>query len=131
MSSKNWISTANAKDKEATATVYLKEGNGEIWIEGKIGNDYFKGRLSLLQRVTKLFREVKQNYDLKVRVKGGGLKGKSDAIVGATAKAVVKIIPESRSILEAEGFLKIDPRRKESKKTGQPGARKKIQFSKR
>ena len=129
--SKNWISTATAKDKEATATVYLRAGNGQILIEGKTGTDYFKGRPSLLEGILKLFKEVNQNYDLQVRVKGGGLKGKADAIGVATAKAMVKIFPEFKIPLKTKGFLKSDPRQVESKKIGQPKARKKIQFSKR
>ena len=122
---------ATAKDKEATATVYLRVGNGQVLIEGKNGVDYFKGRLPLLERILELFKEINQTYDIQVSVKGGGLKGKADAISVAAAKAVVRILPEFRLPLKAKGFLKSDPRQVEPKKIGQPKARKKIQFSKR
>ena len=122
---------ATAKDKEATATVYLKAGKGQILIEGKSGTDYFKSRPSLLERILQLFKEINQTYDLQVNVKGGGLKGKADAIGVAAAKAVVKLLPEFKLPLKTKGFLKSDPRQVEPKKIGQPKARKKIQFSKR
>ena len=128
---KNWISMATAKDKEVTATVYLKAGKGEVWIEGKSGSDYFKGRPALLEGVGRLFKEINPNYDLWVRAKGGGLKGKADAIVVAAAKAVVKVAPEFKLPLKTKGFLRSDPRQVEPKKFGQPKARKKIQYSKR
>src|SRR5688572_13642311 len=120
---------ARAKDKEATATVFLKEGSGKILIVGKTGSDYFKARPALLERILELFKEIKPNtYDLQVQTKGGGLKGKADAITLAAAKAIVKVSPEFKLPLKAKGFLKNDPRRVEPKKIGQPKARKKIQF---
>jgi small subunit ribosomal protein S9 len=128
---KNWISTATAKDKEATATARLKAGSGKILIKKKIVADYFKSRPALAESILELFKEIKPNYDLQVQVKGGGIKGQSDAIRLAAAKAVVEVLPEFKLPLKAKGFLHNDPRRVESKKIGQPKARKKIQFSKR
>lgn len=123
---------ATAKDKEATATVFLKEGKGEILIAGKVGSDYFKARPALFERILELLKEIKPTiYDLKVQAKGGGLKGKADAITLATAKAIVKVSPEFKLPLKAKGFLKNDPRQVQPKNIGQPKARKKIQFSKR
>ena len=86
----------------------------------------------MVEKILEPFKEIKPTiYDLWVRVKGGGLKGKADAIVLATAKAIVKVLPEFKLPLKAKGFLKNDPRRVEPKKIGRPKARKKIQFSKR
>ncbi len=75
--------------------------------------------------------DVLEKYDIKINLDGGGFKGQSEAARLAIARALVKINPDDKSALRAEGFMTRDPRIVERKKPGQPGARKKFQFSKR
>ncbi len=72
-----------------------------------------------------------RKYDIKVNLDGGGFKGQSEALRLAIARALVKINPEDKPALKAEGFMTRDPREVERKKPGQPKARKRFQFSKR
>jgi small subunit ribosomal protein S9 len=75
--------------------------------------------------------DVKDKYDIKVNLNGGGPKGQAEALRLAISRALVEIDAESRSQLKAAGFLTRDPREVERKKPGQPKARKRFQFSKR
>ena len=75
--------------------------------------------------------EVVEKYDIKINLKGGGFKGQSEAARLAIARALVKINPEDKKALRAEGFMTRDSRSVERKKPGQPKARKRFQFSKR
>ena len=70
-------------------------------------------------------------YDVSVNAHGGGMNGQAGAVRLAVARALTEINPELRALLKPEGFLTRDPRMKERKKAGQPGARKRFQFSKR
>jgi small subunit ribosomal protein S9 len=72
-----------------------------------------------------------EKYDIAVNIDGGGYKGQAEALRLAIARALVKINPEDKSALRAEGFMTRDPRVVERKKPGQPKARKRFQFSKR
>jgi len=74
---------------------------------------------------------VAEKYDIKVNLDGGGFKGQAEALRLAIARALVKINPEDKPALKAEGFMTRDPRSVERKKPGQPKARKRFQFSKR
>ena len=74
---------------------------------------------------------VAENYDIKVNLNGGGYKGQAEALRLAIARALVKINPEDKPALKAEGFMTRDPREVERKKPGRPKARKRFQFSKR
>jgi len=74
---------------------------------------------------------VTEKYDIKINLKGGGYKGQSEAARLAIARALVKLNPEDKPALRAEGFMTRDPRVVERKKPGRPGARKRFQFSKR
>ena len=74
---------------------------------------------------------VEGQYDIKINLKGGGYTGQSEAARLGIARALVKINPEDKAALKAEGFMTRDPRAVERKKPGQPGARRKFQFSKR
>ena len=74
---------------------------------------------------------VEEQYDIKINLDGGGFKGQSEAARLAIARALIKINPEDKSALRAEGFVTRDPRSVERKKPGQPKARKRFQFSKR
>ena len=118
--------------KEAVARVYLSAGTGEFKVNGKEINEYFT--VPQFQKVVLQSLEalgVVNNYDIKVNVCGGGFKGQAEAIRMGIARALVEVNPEDRVTLKKEGFLKRDARVVERKKPGRPGARKRVQFSKR
>jgi small subunit ribosomal protein S9 len=75
--------------------------------------------------------ETASKFDILVRVEGGGMHGQAGAVQHGVARALVEFSAELRGVLKKEGFLTRDPRMKERKKYGQPGARKRFQFSKR
>ncbi len=118
--------------KEAIARVYLSEGKGKITINKRDLAQYFPA--PILQYIVKQplnLLNVAENYDIKVNLSGGGTKGQAEALRLGIARALVKINEEDKSALRAEGFMTRDSRVVERKKPGQPGARKKFQFSKR
>ena len=118
--------------KSSVARVFVFPGNGKIVVNGKPYRDYLC-RDSLATVVTQPLdaTETKDAYDIKVNVKGGGLTGQAGAIRLGIARALLNADAEFRPILKDKGFLTRDPRKVERKKPGQPGARKKFQFSKR
>ncbi len=118
--------------KSSVARVFVFPGNGKIIVNGKPYRDYLC-RDSLATVVTQPLdaTETKDAYDIKVNVKGGGLTGQAGAIRLGIARALLNADAEFRPILKDKGFLTRDPRKVERKKPGQPGARKKFQFSKR
>ncbi len=123
---------AIGRRKAAVARVYLTEGNGNIVIDKRPLDVYFPS--SILQYVVKQplnKLEVADKYDIVAHIDGGGYKGQAEALRLAIARALVKINPEDKSALRAEGFMTRDPRAVERKKPGQPKARKRFQFSKR
>jgi len=118
--------------KASVARIYLNDGKGSITINNKDLKDYFPSdRLQYIvnQPLAKL--DVLGNYDIKVNVYGGGVKGQAEAIRLGIARALVKLNEENKPALKSEGFLTRDSRVVERKKPGQPKARKKFQFSKR
>lgn len=118
--------------KAAVARLFLTEGTGKIVINKREFENYFPSTILqfiVKQPLSKL--EVNDKYDIKINLNGGGYKGQAEAVRLAIARALVKINPDDKSALKAEGFLTRDPRIVERKKPGQPGARKKFQFSKR
>lgn len=119
--------------KAATARVRLYKGKGEITINGKPALEYLSDNKSLLAEITDpIALAGKQNeYDVSIRVAGGGLAGQVDAIKLALSKALTTEMADLRPVLKKAGFLKRDPREKERKKYGLRSARKKEQFSKR
>lgn len=119
--------------KAATARVRLYKGKGEIMINDKPALEYLSNNKSLLAEITDpLALANKQNdYDVSIRVAGGGLAGQVDAIKLALSKALTTEMADLRPVLKKAGFLKRDPREKERKKYGLRSARKKEQFSKR
>ena len=128
------METVNAvgRRKAAVARVILKEGNGAITINHRPLEVYFPS--SILQFIVKqplAKLNVEEQYDIKINLDGGGFKGQSEAARLAIARALIKINPEDKSALRAEGFVTRDPRSVERKKPGQPKARKRFQFSKR
>ncbi len=128
------METVNAlgRRKAAVARVYVNEGAGQIMINNRPLDVYFSSSLLqfvVKQPLTKLGVEAK--YDIKVNLEGGGIKGQAEALRLAIARALVKINPEDKPALKAEGFMTRDAREVERKKPGQPKARKHFQFSKR
>ena len=123
---------AIGRRKAAVARVYVKEGSGVITINKRPLEVYFPS--SILQFIVKQPLNVLQaaeKYDIKVTLGGGGYKGQAEALRLAIARALVKINPEDKPALRAEGFMTRDPRAVERKKPGQPKARKRSQFTKR
>lgn len=123
---------AIGRRKAAVARVYLTEGNGQITINKRPLDVYFPS--SILQYVVKQplnTLEADGKYDIMAHLDGGGYKGQAEALRLAIARALVKINPEDKSALRAEGFMTRDARSVERKKPGQPKARKRFQFSKR
>jgi len=126
------VVNALGRRKAAIARVYVKEGTGKIVINKRSFETYFPS--SLLQYVVKQPLNklgVVELYDITINLQGGGYKGQSEAARLGIARALVKIKPENKPILRAEGFMTRDPREVERKKPGRPKARKRFQFSKR
>ena len=124
---------ALGRRKTAVARVYLTEGTGNIVINGRPLEDYFKEetlRYIVLQPFS--VTETLGKFDTKVTLVGGGTKGQAEAVRLGIARALCEIDKEAyRSVLKAAGFLTRDAREVERKKPGQPGARRRFQFSKR
>ena len=123
---------AIGRRKAAVARVFVTEGTGKIVINKRELENYFPS--SILQYIVKQplnTLDVAEKYDIRVNLDGGGYKGQSEAVRLGIARALVKINPEDKAALRAQGFMTRDPRVVERKKPGQPGARKKFQFSKR
>lgn len=118
--------------KAAVARLFMSEGTGKIVINKRDIENYFPS--SILQFIVKQplnTLEAAEKYDIKINLHGGGYKGQAEAARLAIARALVKVNPEDKAALRAEGFMTRDPRVVERKKPGQPGARKRFQFSKR
>ena len=126
------VVNAIGRRKAAVARVYVSEGSGKITINRRELSEYFPSpilQFVVKQPLNKL--EVAEQYDIKVNLFGGGFKGQSEAVRLAITRALIKIDPESKPALKAEGFVTRDPRAVERKKPGRPKARKRFQFSKR
>ena len=118
--------------KTSIARIFLKDGSGNIQVNGKDYKDYFKTAI-LHARVLQPLEIVSAvgKYDINVNLDGGGVSGQADALKLAIARALVKINEENKPPLKAQGLMTRDPRMVERKKPGQKKARKKFQFSKR
>lgn len=126
------VINALGRRKKAIARIYLQEGKGEITINKRDWKEYFS--TSILQYVVQqpfMLTNTESKYDLNVNLDGGGITGQAEALRLAIARALIKIDPEYRPVLKANGLLRRDPRMVERKKPGQKKARKKFQFSKR
>jgi small subunit ribosomal protein S9 len=123
---------ATGRRKEATARVWLRPGTGQVIVNGRELNDYFGRETSkmILNQPLEIL-EQKGKVDVTVNVKGGGLSGQAGAIRHGIARALCAFNPEFRPALKKAGFLTRDARAVERKKYGQPGARRRFQFSKR
>lgn len=118
--------------KTAVAAVRLRPGTGNIDINGKTFIEYFPSQLSqkTILSPLEMFNEDSK-YDLIVRVRGGGIEAQAIATRLGISRAIVRENEERRSELKKLGYLTRDPRKKERKKYGRAGARKRYQFSKR
>ncbi len=118
--------------KRSIARVYLSSGKGNILINNKLFTDYL-GRPTLATIVRQPLEAIGDvdGYDVKVNVTGGGLTGQAGAIRLGIARALLQINEDFRVPLRQAGFLTRDARKVERKKYGQPGARKRFQYSKR
>lgn len=120
------------KRKSATARVFLMPGTGQIVINQVDHQEYFKDKMQRNVVIQPL--EVtghQEKFDVYINVKGGGYTGQAGAVRLGIARALLEFDSELRPTLRKAGFLTRDPRVKERKKYGQPGARKRYQFSKR
>ena len=118
--------------KSAVARVRLETGTGKILVNGRPFENYFPMeslRVVAVQPLTATGSTDK--FDTHITVTGGGPTGQAGAVRHGLARALLKVDANLRSVLKAEGLLTRDPRMKERKKYGQPGARKRFQYSKR
>jgi small subunit ribosomal protein S9 len=118
--------------KNAVARVFLREGSGKIFVNGIPYEDYF-GKIypEVYVRLPFEITKTSGKFDVKANITGGGKSAQMQALVHGIAKALVQYNSSFQSSLKAAGFLSRDPRKKERKKYGQPGRRKKYQYSKR
>ncbi|MEZ4742350.1 MAG: 30S ribosomal protein S9 [Bdellovibrionota bacterium] len=123
---------AVGKRKSAVARIWMKPGKGEITVNKRPLDEYYLRPTSkMLIMHPMVLTDATEKYDIKINVFGGGLSGQAGAIRHGIAKALSSLDPEMRAILKKEGLITRDSRVKERKLPGQPGARKKFQFSKR
>ena len=130
------MATANTattgRRKTAVARIKLSTGSGKIRVNGRNFDEYFT-TVSMQNTVLKPLEALNavKNYDVEAKTTGGGLQGQAGAISLAIARALNELSEENRAALKADGLLTRDPRMRERKKPGRPGARKRFQFSKR
>lgn len=126
------VHTATGRRRTSVASVRLKTGSGKIEVNCREFNDYFP--TTSLQTAVLRPLELsgrKQTVDISVKTSGGGVNGQAGASSLAIARALLKLDADLRPELKKNGLLTRDPRMKERKKPGRPGARKRFQFSKR
>jgi len=120
------------KRKTSVARVILRPGGGSTWFNGRTIEDYFPRAAHRTAALAPLkIADAEGTYDIRVRVHGGGPSGQAGAVRHGISRALLEVDPNLRSTLKGEGLLTRDPRMKERKKYGQPGARKRFQYSKR
>jgi len=123
---------ATGKRKNAIARVYMKLGSGNFVVNKRSFDEYFtRPSLKMIIKQPLEITGKKDQFDLYVNVSGGGVAGQAGAVKHGISKALLEYDNELRPILKKAGFLTRDARAKERKKYGQPGARKRFQFSKR
>jgi small subunit ribosomal protein S9 len=123
---------ATGRRKTAVASINVVSGKGSVQINGRDIEDYFTtGNMRTIALKPLVVVDGVKKFDVTVKAHGGGLIGQAGALSLALSRALIQINPESRPALKKEGLLTRDSRMKERKKSGQPGARKRFQFSKR
>ena len=127
------VINALGRRKSAVARVYVSTGNGNITINGREMENYFKeDTLRYIVRQALDITGTLAQFDIKANIDGGGIKGQAEALRLAIARALCKVDTEAyRPVLKSNGFRTRDSREVERKKPGQPGARRRFQFSKR
>src|SRR2546422_11698251 len=123
---------ATGRRKTSVARIRMTPGSGKIDINGRSFEDYFP-TAPLQNAVLQPLQAAKlvNTYDLSINTAGGGMAGQAGAARLAISRALLQADANLRGKLKADGLLRRDPRMKERKKSGQPGARKRFQFSKR
>ena len=126
----SWYATG--KRKSAIARVWLMPGSGEITVNKREVDEYFR-RETLRMVLSEPFdlTETRGKYNVKATVVGGGLAGQAGAVRHGITRALMLMNPQNRTVLKKAGMVTRDSRVKERKKYGQPGARKRYQYSKR
>jgi small subunit ribosomal protein S9 len=132
MATKELLVTATGRRKVSIARVRMKPGTGEFSVNDRTLDQYF-GRETSKMILKQPLEVVEQlgKVDITVNVCGGGMSGQAGAIRHGISRALLKLNPDYRPALKKAGFLTRDARSVERKKYGQPGARKRFQFSKR
>ncbi len=123
---------ATGKRKNAIARVWLSAGSGSITVNGKPADDYFERDTSkmVMRQALELIEAIEQ-FDVQATCTGGGKSAQAEAMRHGISRALCALDPEKRAVLKRAGFLTRDARKKERKKYGRPGARKRFQYSKR
>lgn len=120
------------KRKNAIARVFLSPGEGNVSINGREFDDYFpRETLRMIVRQPFDVLDVDGQFNVEATVRGGGIASQAEAVRHGISRALLNVNAENRGPLKKAGFLTRDARKKERKKPGQPGARKKFQYSKR
>ncbi len=126
------VYTATGRRKSSVASVVMSAGKGDILVNKRTFDSYFpRPSLRMVIRQPLEFTGMAGRFDIKAKVTGGGLSGQAGALRLGISRALIKADSDLRPRLKKEGFLTRDPRETERKKYGQPGARKRFQFSKR
>jgi small subunit ribosomal protein S9 len=126
------VINTSGRRKTSVARAYVSAGTGNIVVNGRDYKEYFTTpTLHFYVTQSLVVSNVRNNYDVKVNVNGGGITGQAQAIRLAVAKALVEMNPELKKDLRAAGLITRDPRMVERKKFGQKKARARFQFSKR
>jgi|YelNatPaOPRAMG01_1025707.scaffolds.fasta_scaffold00508_20 small subunit ribosomal protein S9 len=123
---------ATGRRKTAVARIRLIPGTGKIVVNGRQFEQYFTVESLRVHALRPLvLTDATGKYDVFINVKGGGVSGQAGAVRHGLARALLQADPTLRKLLRSEGLLTRDPRMRERKKYGQPGARKRFQYSKR
>jgi small subunit ribosomal protein S9 len=127
-----YLSQATGRRKEAVARVLIREGDGQKLVNGKTFKEYFQRETAIIhaEEPLKVYPSA-ETVDVIIDVRGGGKSGQAGAVRLGIARALATLDSSLHKSLRERGFLSRDPRMKERKKYGQPGARKRFQFSKR
>lgn len=124
--------SGTGRRKTSTARVFLRPGTGQITVNDRPLDRYFFDETDrMIVKQPLQVSDTATKFDIVINVVGGGMHGQAGAVQHGIARALVDFSAELRSVLKKSGFLRRDPRMKERKKYGQPGARKRFQFSKR
>jgi small subunit ribosomal protein S9 len=126
------LANAVGRRKTSVARVYIREGKGDIIVNGKALGEFFpiEEHQDIVKRPLKV-TDMEGKCNILITVRGGGITGQAGACLHGLSRALVELDETNRTSLKASGYLTRDARMVERKKYGQPGARKKFQFSKR